>query len=113
MTDGFGISGSFVKIANEQIGDALLESVEVTQELNRHAWCHVVYRQTRDERFPVEEILGNSLEVITSDDDGTEIPIFDGFILKTELEYESWRSFTAHNTAVTRSYKLALTEQHA
>lgn len=95
-----------IKIGNELLKDALLSLVEVTQELNRHWWCTVACRQTHDQRIPVEDLLGNEIEVKTTDDQGVEHIHFSGFILDVRLVYEVWGSYTAHLTAVSSSYTL-------
>jgi len=71
------MAASFLKIGGELIQDAILKSVEVTQELNRHWWCTVDCRQTEDRRFPVEDCLGNDLQIVTYAQQGAEHVIFD------------------------------------
>jgi Rhs element Vgr protein len=107
------MSAAYLKIGGDLTKDALLSSVEVTQELNDHWWCTVVCRQTEDKRFPTEDCLGKDLQILTYDDAGTENVLFDGFILDVELTYEVWGSYTAQLTAVTRSYKMDHTPRHA
>src|ERR1017187_4986957 len=104
---------SFLKIGGELVQDAILQLVEVTQELNQHWWCRVECRQTEDKRIPVENLLGQDLQIITRDQAGAEHVVFDGFVLETSLLYEVFGSFTARLKAVTRSYKLDLTAQEA
>ena len=48
---------SYLKIGGELIANAILDLVEVTQELNEHWWCRVECRQTEDARFPFEQAL--------------------------------------------------------
>jgi type VI secretion system secreted protein VgrG len=103
------MSAAYMKIGGDLIKDALLASVEVTQELNDHWWCTVVCRQTEDKRFASEQCLGEDIKILTYDQDGSENVVFDGFILDVELTYEVWGSYTAQLTAVTRSYKMDLT----
>jgi uncharacterized protein involved in type VI secretion and phage assembly len=102
-----------MKIGGDLIKDALLASVEVTQELNDHWWCTVVCRQTEDKRFPTEDCLGQEIKILTYDQSGAENVVFDGFILDVELTYEVWGSYTAQLTAVTQSYKMDLTPRKA
>lgn len=52
-----------IAIGGELIGDALLSSLQVTQELNAHWWCQIVCRQTEDKRMPVEEMLGKPVTI--------------------------------------------------
>src|SRR5437660_10209327 len=103
----------YLKIGGALIQGAILELVEVTQELNQHWGCRVESRQTKDARFPLEDTLGKDLQIVTYDQKGAEHVIFDGFVLEGELEYEIYGSYTARLTSVTRSYKLDLTAQEA
>jgi uncharacterized protein involved in type VI secretion and phage assembly len=91
------------------LGDAILASVEITQELNHHWWCSITCRQTEDKRIPVESFLGLPLEIRTTDQEGVEHINFSGFVLDAELDYEVWGSYTATITAVSDSYKLDVT----
>lgn len=104
---------SFLKIGGELVQDAILQLVEVTQELNQHWWCRVECRQTEDKRIPVENLLGQDLQIVTRDQAGAEHVVFDGFVLEASLLYEVFGSYTARLKAVTRSYKLDLTAQEA
>ena len=47
------MSMSYLKIGGELIGDAMLDLVVITQQLNRHWWCEVECRRPEDERFPL------------------------------------------------------------
>jgi uncharacterized protein involved in type VI secretion and phage assembly len=107
------MSASYIKIAGNLIGDAKLELVEVTQELNHHWWCKVECQQTEDDRFPIEKSLGQDLQVLTYSEDGAENTLFNGFILDVELEYQIWGTYKAVLTAVTRSFTMDLTERKA
>jgi type VI secretion system secreted protein VgrG len=98
-----------IQVGDNLLADALLASVEVRQELNQHWWCSIVCRQTEDRRIPVEDYLGQPLEIKTTDQDGVEHTNFAGFVLDVELDYEVWGSYTATITAVSDSYKLDLT----
>ncbi len=108
---------SFLKIEvdgkahTELSKDAILQSVEITQELNRHWWCKVQLRQTEDLRFPVEDCLGKDLKITASDENGRQIVLFDGIVHHAELEFEVTGSYTAWLRGVTRSYKLDQTPQ--
>jgi len=106
------MSASFLKIGGELIQDAILESVDIEQELNHHWWCRVSCRQTEDERFPFEQCLGKDLQLITYGEDNAKT-VFDGFVLEAELEYEIFGSYSAKLVAVTRSYKSDLTPRKA
>jgi type VI secretion system secreted protein VgrG len=104
---------AYLKIGEDLLKDAILVSVEITQELNQHWWCKVECRQTEDQRFPTEQCLGQDIQVLTYDESGAENVVFDGFIFDVELTYEVWGSYTAQLTAVTRSYKMDHTTRKA
>lgn len=104
---------SYIQIAGDLIGDAILQVVEVTHELNRHSRCRIVCRQTPDRRFPIEETLGEPLLLYTVDQQGARHIIFEGFVLKGRLEYEVTGSFIAHIEGASLSYRLDQTPQEA
>jgi uncharacterized protein involved in type VI secretion and phage assembly len=97
-----------IKIGDVEVEEALIAEVNVTQELNRHWWCSVDLRQTEDRRFPAEGMLGKTVQILTYDDSGAENKVFSGLIVESELDYEIFGSYTAHLTAVSRSYLLDL-----
>jgi hypothetical protein len=107
------MAASYLKIGGELIQDAILSSVTIVQEINQHSWCHIECRQTEDKRFPVENCIGQDLQIFTYDENRAENVIFDGFVLKGKLTYEIYGSYTACITAVTRSYKLDLATREA
>lgn len=88
---------------------AILENVEIRQQLNHHWWCDIEIRQTEDKRFPFEDAIGKPLKIFSIADDGSESTVFTGFVLESELDYEVFGSFTARLVGVTLSYKLDLT----
>jgi type VI secretion system secreted protein VgrG len=98
-----------IQIGDGMIGEALLSSVEIVQELNQHWWCTVVCRNTEDQRVPVEDLLGKSVEVKTTDDQGVEHVHFSGSVHDVELSYEVWGSYTAVLIAVSDSYGMDVT----
>lgn len=98
-----------IKVGDDRIQSSLLSSIEVTQELNHHWWCNIICRQTEDDRLPIEELLGQSVEIKTTDDQGIESTHFSGFIYNVRLVYEVWGTYTAHLTAVSSSYRLDVT----
>ena len=106
------MAAPYIKVGDDLLQDGIMESVRVDQELNQHWSCEIVCRQTEDTRVPVEDYLGRDLQIIASLDDEAEQIVFDGFVLDVELDYEINGSFTATILAVTRSYKLDVTEQH-
>jgi type VI secretion system secreted protein VgrG len=99
----------YIKIGDDLTQDAILASVEIVQELNQHWWCTIICRQTEDRRIPIEDFLGKSVKILTTDQEGAEHINFFGFILDVELTYELWGSYAAQITAVSDSYKLDLT----
>ncbi len=106
---GVYVALPFIQIGDGTIGNALLSSVEVTQDLNTHWWCRVVCRNTEDQRIPVEDLLGQAVEVKTTDENGIEATQFFGTIHDVELEYEAWGSYTATLSAVSNSYGMDVT----
>ncbi len=98
-----------MQIGDGTLGTALLASVEVVQELNAHWWCTIVCRNTEDQRVPVESLLGQSVQVKTTDDQGVEHIHFAGTVHDVELEYEVWGSYTATLIAVSDSYAMDVT----
>lgn len=98
-----------IQIGDNLIGDALLSSVEVIQELNQHWWCTIVCKQTPDQRIPVEDFLGKTVSIRTTDQNGTDHVQFSGFVLKVDLDYEIWGSYTAQILAVSSSYMMDVT----
>ena len=107
------VGGKIVTIEGGLLGDAILQSVTVVQELNAHWWCDLEYRQTRDKRLPAEDVLGKAVTIATAGPDGAAITVFEGIIIESELEYEISGSTGAHLRAVTRSYLLDLTPRRA
>lgn len=109
MPCGGRVALPYIQIGDGMIGNALLSSVEVTQELNNHWWCRVLCRNTEDARVPVEDLLGQPMQVKTTDENGIETVHFSGTVHDVELEYEVWGSYSAIITAVSNSYSLDVT----
>ena len=63
--------------------------------------------------MPIESYLGQSLQMTANTEDDGEVTVFDGFIVNVALKYEIYGSYTARIEAVTRSYKMDLTERKA
>jgi type VI secretion system secreted protein VgrG len=95
-----------IQIGDNLIGDAVLSSVEIIQELNQHWWCTIVCKQTPDQRIPVEDFLGKTVTIKTTDQDGVDHVPFSGFVLKVDLDYEIWGSYTAQILAVSSTYMM-------
>jgi len=100
-----------VEISDGLLQDSILTSVDVVQELNQHWWCTIACRQTEDNRLPVEDLLGKTVKITTTDEDGTKHVHFSGFFYDVRLVYEIWGSYTAYLMAVSTSYKLDVTER--
>ena len=97
-----------------QLGNqCLLRQVEVTQELNNHWWAEVVFRETDEGRFSVEDCLGQDLEIKMSDHEGAEHTLFQGFVVDARLEYELYGAYTVRLKGVTRTYRLDQSTRHA
>jgi type VI secretion system secreted protein VgrG len=103
---------AFMEIGGISVGNAIWNSVEVIQELNRHWWCKVKLLQTEDQRFPIESWLGQDCTIQATVESGSII-VFFGFILEGKLDYELSGGYTAELTCVTYSYKLELTHQES
>lgn len=104
---------SFVSIGGELISGALLHDITVNQALNQHWTCEVVCRQTDDQPFSVEKILGQDLKITAEDDAGVETVLFDGFVIDFRLEYEIYGSYRATLRGITRTWKMSLTPRCA
>jgi type VI secretion system secreted protein VgrG len=98
-----------IQLGVQLLGDALISSVEVVQELNHHWRCSIVCRQTADQRIAVEDILGKPLDVTSTDGTGATHSHFSGFIYDVQLEYEVWGSYAATLNAISSSYLMDLT----
>ena len=98
-----------IQIGDGILGDALLSSVDIVQELNQHWWCTIVCRNTEDKRIPVEQLLGKAVEIKTTDDQGVDHVHFAGSVHGIKLEYEVWGSYTAILTAVSDSFGMDVT----
>ena len=98
-----------IQIGDGMLGEALLASVDIVQELNQHWWCTIVCRNTEDQRIPVEELLGKPVEVKTTDDQGSTTVHFSGTVHDVEVEYEVWGSYTATLIAVSNSFGMDVT----
>ncbi len=98
-----------VQIGDNLLDTALLASVSVTQQLNRHWRCTVVCRNTQDQRIATEDLVGQPVEIKTVDEQGTEHLHFAGFIHDVALQYEPWGSYGATLTAVSDSYAMDIT----
>jgi hypothetical protein len=103
-----------IQIGDNLLDDAIFSSVEVTQDLNQHWRCTIVYRQLRDELIPVEDFIGKPIEIKTIDGQGVERIHFSGFVHNVGLNYEFQGNYTVNLQAISSSYvmDLALHKQH-
>lgn len=106
------MSTAFVEIGGISIGTAIVQRIEITQELNRHSYCSIELLQTDDQRFPLESWLGQSctVQAITM---ACSALLFSGMVLEGKLQYLIAGNYVALLTCVSRSYKLELTHQEA
>ncbi len=96
-----------ISLGSEQLSSALLSTVEVRQALNDHWSCRVVLRDTPDRRPAVEDYAGKDFKISTTDLDGTETIIFQGFIRSMRLIYEISGAWGAELQAVSATWKMA------
>jgi type VI secretion system secreted protein VgrG len=107
-----------LKIDGQSVIDVIPGNVSVTQELNRHWWCHIQCRHLGDQRLGigdqsamrVEQWLGKDLQVVAVE---SGVTIFDGFVFDVELVYERSGAYSVMLQGVTKSYKMSVTERHA
>jgi type VI secretion system secreted protein VgrG len=103
-------------MTQDLLHDAILLSVEVTQELNQHSWCKLSCRRSdspSDDRLYADTLLGFPLKVSYTNQDGSEVEVFDGWVYDVEFTYEISGSNSAVITAVTQSYFLEMTPRTA
>lgn len=92
--------------------DAILEEARIDYALNSHARCTVRYRQTPDQRFPIEDLLGKELAVIAVDADGAELKIFAGEAIEVELDFELSGAYNLRIGGASRTLRMDLTPRH-
>lgn len=103
------IGGGFITIDGKRVDDHDILLVVVSQELNAHWWCDIEYRDSPDRRIPAEDRLGKDLVVMGVEPDGSQVPVFTGFVLESELVYEVSGSYKGRLRAVSWSYLMDLT----
>ena len=104
---------SFLEVGAERFSTDLLAEVSVSQALNEHWTCHVLFRATRDARPDVESMQGKPLRIATTDLAGTEHVLFSGIVQTAQLRFESWGTYQATLAAVSLCWKMGLTRHHA
>ncbi|HLH01721.1 MAG TPA: phage baseplate assembly protein V [Bryobacteraceae bacterium] len=103
---------AYLRIGDDLLSNALLDTVSVTQELNRHWVLEVEFRQTSDERPHYESYLGKPCSLFAYDQDGAQGTVFEGFVLKSELRYLAYGNYGGHLVAVSQSYKTDLAPRY-
>lgn len=101
----------YLKIDGQTRKDAMISHLEIRQELGDHSWCEVHFRLLEEQKPPIADYLGKSLEFIAFEEFTTEFPLFTGLVLEAELEFELRGDFIAKLRAVTKSYLLQLTPE--
>ncbi len=91
---------------------AILERARIEYAINDHARSTLLYRQTPDQRFPVEDLIGKKLEVVAVDEGGAELPIFAGEAIELELDYELSGSWNLRVEGASRTLRMDLTRWH-
>ncbi len=97
-----------IRIGTDLLQDALVSSIQVSQELNEHWTCTITCRQGFGERISVESFLGQPVALTGIDESQSEAPLFTGFVLSVDLIYEPGGAFGAKVVAVSNSWKLDL-----
>jgi uncharacterized protein involved in type VI secretion and phage assembly len=92
--------------------DAILEEARIEDALNEHARCTLRYRQTPDQRFPIENLIGKELAVIAVDSNGVEQAIFRGLAIEAELDFEMSGAYNLRIGGASRSLRMDLTPRH-
>jgi len=92
--------------------DAILVEARIDNALNQHARCTLHYRQTPDNRFPIEDFIGKELEVTAVDSEGAEQKIFAGDVTEVDLDYEISGSWNLRIEAASRTLRMDLTTRH-
>ncbi|MEJ5367196.1 MAG: phage baseplate assembly protein V [Bryobacteraceae bacterium] len=91
---------------------AILEEARIEYGINEHARCTLYYRQTPDQRFPIEDLLGKPLEVIAVDAGGAELKIFVGETVEVELDYDISGSWNLRVEGASLTLRMDLTPRH-
>jgi len=91
---------------------AILEQARIEYPINDHARCTLCYRQTPDQRFPVEDLIGKELAVIAVDAGGAELTLFIGETIELELNYEISGAWSLRVEGASRTLRMDLTRRH-
>ena len=95
-----------VSVGSDLLQHAQLAYLEVRQALNEHWWCSFVCGQGSEQAIPVNDWLGKTIQISSTDEEKAEQVHFTGFILSVDLNYETSGTFSASVTAVSWSWLL-------
>lgn len=101
----------YLRIDGRLLKDAMIERLEIRQELGDHYWCNVDFRLIEQQKPPVASYLGRQFEFVVFEELASEQSVFTGIVLEAELEYGLHGDYIARLTAVTKSYLLQLTPE--
>jgi hypothetical protein len=91
---------------------AILEEARIEYGINEHARCTLHYRQTPDQRFPVEDLLGKPIQVIAVDSVGAELKLFTGDTIEVELDYDISGAWNLRVEGASRTLRMDLAPRH-
>lgn len=97
---------------HESSPGAILEQARIEYALNDHARCTLHYRQTPDQRFPVEDLIGKDLRVFAVDAEGADLLLFRGEATELELDFEISGAWGLRVEGASRSLRMDLTPRH-
>jgi type VI secretion system secreted protein VgrG len=100
-----------LKIGGNPLKDAMISDLVIRQGLGDHWTLESEFKLINQQRPPFESYIGKDLEFVAVEGDGSETPIFDGFVLHGALDYELHGDYLVRVRAVTRSYALQLTPE--
>jgi hypothetical protein len=100
-----------LKIDGQTRKDAMISHLEIRQELGEHTWCEVHFRLLDEQKPPIADYLGKSLEFITFEEFAAEVSLFTGLVAEAALEFGLRGDFIARLRAVTKTYLLQLTPE--
>ncbi len=98
-----------LKVNGTVLKNAMVSGLVVNQQLGEHTWIDIHFRLLDQQRPPVEDYLGKPLDFFTLDEQGAELPLFEGIVFEVELEYGLHGDYGARVRGVTKSYFLDVT----
>ncbi len=105
------MSMPFITLNDESLSAALLQELDVHQELNSHWTARIVLRDAPDRRPQVEGFAGKPLKISTFDLFGVENILFQGFVHRMRLIFEISGAWGAELTAISSTWKMAQAER--